>query len=259
MIDKLSLQALPGIPDVKPGDDLARLLFESIERLGRHPQDGDIFAIAQKVVSKAENRYVNLSDVQASPEAVELAQKLNKDPRKIQVILNESNSVVRATPPRPDSDEGILITEHRLGFICANAAIDESNIDRSGSVLLLPVDPDRSARTLRDSLCTLLGVKVGVVITDTFGRPWRRGQIDIAIGIAGFPALIDLAGTTDAYGRELKVTMPAIGDAIAAAAGILMMKNGKYPAILVNGLGLPMDTISTARDILRLKSEDLFR
>lgn len=255
----ISLHALTGIPDIKPGDDLAALLAEAVTRSGHDVQDGNVLAIAQKIVSKAEGQYVSLSEVQPSEYATTLAHKLNKDPHKIQVILDESRSIVRANPPRSDATQGILITEHRLGLICANAAVDESNIDRDGSVLLLPVDPDASARRLSQSLSETFGVDLGIVITDTFGRPWRRGLVEFAIGVAGLPALVDLAGTEDAYGRALNATIPAVADEVAAAAGLLMAKGGKSPAILCHGLNLQTDPASSGQDLIRPETEDLFR
>lgn len=259
MTSGISLHALTGIPDIKPGDDLSALLAEAVTRSGHEVQDGAVLAIAQKVVSKAEGQYVSLAEVQPTEHATTLARKLNKNPRKVQVILDESRSIVRANPPRPGANEGILITEHRLGLICANAAVDESNIDRDGCVLLLPVDPDASARRLSRSLSDTFGVDLGIVITDTFGRPWRRGLVEFAIGVAGLPALVDLAGTEDAYGRALNATVPAVADAIAAAAGLLMTKDKKSPATLFHGLDLQPDSASTGQDLIRPETEDLFR
>lgn len=259
MNGEVTLHALTDIPDVTANDDLAALLVGAINRSDGGVEDGAVLAIAQKIVSKAEGRYVHLAEVQPSARARSLARKVNKDARKVQTILDESRTVVRANPPRADASEGILITEHRLGMICANAAVDESNIDQEDSILLLPIDPDASARRLRNALSARLGIDIGIVITDTFGRPWRRGLVDFAIGVAGVPALVDLAGTTDAYGRELKATIPAVGDAIASAAGLLMAKGEKSPAILFHGLGLQTNSDSTARELLRPETEDLFR
>jgi coenzyme F420-0:L-glutamate ligase/coenzyme F420-1:gamma-L-glutamate ligase len=220
-------------------------------------EDGDILVIAQKVVSKAEDRFVALKDVIPSEEALALANKVNKDPRKLEVILGESKGVVRAVKHAGQS-EGIVITEHNLGFVCANAAVDESNIDQKDTLLLLPVDPDASARALRDRLEESYGVRVGVVITDTFGRPWRMGLVNVAIGLAGVPAKLDLTGEKDAFGRLLTVTAPALADELAAASGLLMTKEGKKPALIFRGVNWQSE-VSSALDLVRPLKEDLFR
>lgn len=259
MSSEIALRVLQGIPEIEPGDDLARLLVETARQSEFAIRDGDILVIAQKVVSKSEGRYIHLPDVLASPEAHDLAGRVHKDPRKVQVILDESRRVVRAAPPRSNQTEGVLITEHRLGFICANAAVDESNIDRPDSLLLLPADPDASARRLQKALAKLLDKELGIVISDTFGRPWRRGLVNVAIGVAGFPALADLTGSTDAYGRTLRVTVPALADEIAAASGLLMAKDASTPVVLFSGLRWQTDPASSAQDLLRPETEDLFR
>ncbi|HET7313877.1 coenzyme F420-0:L-glutamate ligase [Salinisphaera sp.] len=259
MTSEIALRVLQGMPDIEPGDDLAGLLAQAAGRSQLAIRNGDVLVVAQKIVSKSEGRYVHLPGVQPSREARELATRVHKDPRKVQVILDESRRVVRAAPPRSDQTEGVLITEHRLGFVCANAAVDESNIDRPDSLLLLPAEPDDSARRLQQALAAVLGAEVGVVISDTFGRPWRRGLVNVAIGIAGIPALADLTGSTDAYGRTLKATVPALADEIAAASGLLMAKAAGTPVVLFNGLRWQADPTSSAQDLLRPETEDLFR
>ena len=257
MPERAEMIAIAGIPDIAPGDDLAAILLDAMGREGIELADGDILAIAHKVFSKAEGRLVRLAEVEPSGEARELAGKVNKDPRKVEVVLSESSRILRAVR-HAGHEEGIIIAEHRLGFQCANAGVDESNIEDEGVVAMLPADPDASARTLRDQLEEKTGARVGVVMTDTFGRPWRLGLVNVAIGLAGVPALIDLVGEDDAYGREMKVTRPALADEIAAASGLLMAKRGKLPAVLFRGLEW-IETHSAASDLLRPRQEDLFQ
>lgn len=253
----VNLQALPGIPDIHPGDDLAAALIGALRRQDISPADGDILVIAHKVISKAEGQVVALADITPSAEARELAEQVSKDPRKVEAILRESTRVVRAVK-RPEQDEGTLIAEHRLGFICANAAVDESNVGAEETVILLPRDPDASARRLCERLEAAFGVRLGIVVTDTFGRPWRMGLVNVAIGLARVPARIDLVGERDAFGRELSVTMPALADELAAASGLVMGKSGKTPAVLFRGIDWqPCD--SSANELIRPQQEDLFR
>lgn len=253
----VEISAIPGIPEINSGDDLAEIILDSLKLANICLEDGDILIVAQKVVSKAEGRLVALEQVIPSKEALALAEKVNKDPRKLEVILQESSRVVRAVK-RDDNKEGIVITEHNLGFVCANAAVDESNCAQKDTLILLPVDPDQSARNLRDRLSTAFGVRVGVVITDTFGRPWRMGLVNVAIGLAGVPAKVDLIGNNDAFGRELLVTTPALADELAAASGLLMTKDGMKPAILFKGVDW-VEQQSSARELVRPEQEDLFR
>ena len=254
---KVSLHALKGLPDIHPDDDLAGILIENLKRRDTPLQDGDILVIAHKVVSKAEGQLVALADVTPSAEALELAEKIHKDPRKVEVILRESTRIVRAMK-RPDQQEGTLIAEHRLGFICANAAVDESNVGREDTVILLPKDPDASAKRLCSRLEDAFGVRLGVVITDTFGRPWRLGLVNVAIGLAQVPARIDMAGERDAFGRELSVTMPALADELAAASGLVMGKSDKTPAVLFSGVEW-QSCDSSAGQLIRPQQEDMFR
>jgi coenzyme F420-0:L-glutamate ligase/coenzyme F420-1:gamma-L-glutamate ligase len=253
---QILMRALEGIPEVQPGDDLGALVLEALPRSGLALEDGDILVVAHKVVSKAEGRMVNLATVEPGAEAVALARELKKDPRKVEVILGESDEVLRARrhPGRP---EGVLICRHRLGFICANAGVDESNVPGADWVVLLPEDPDASARNLRDQLERATGRKPGVVVTDTFGRPWRRGLVNVALGLAGVPAVVDAAGTLDAQGRTLTATAPAVADELAAAAGLLMDKAGQTPVVLVRGVRWG-ETGDSGRDLLRGRAENLF-
>jgi len=253
----VNMVPISGLPDIKPGDDLINLILAGMEKQQQTFDDGDILVIAHKIVSKAEGQIVRLSDIEPSEEAKTLALTVNKDARKIQVILSESKRVVRAIK-RPDQDEGIVIAEHKLGFICANAAVDESNVNSPGDVILLPKNPDASARFLCEGLQKATGKRLGIVITDTFGRPWRMGLVNVAIGLANVPSKIDLAGETDAYGRELRVTVPALADELAAASGLLMSKEGKRPVILFKGVEW-RTCDSTALDLIRPQQEDLFR
>jgi coenzyme F420-0:L-glutamate ligase/coenzyme F420-1:gamma-L-glutamate ligase len=254
----VSLEALPGLPEIRPGDDLAGLIAHAAERAGLALVDGDVLAVAQKVVSKAEGRIVRLADVTPDDRAQDLAQRLNKDPRKVAAILAESAEVIRAHR-HERAEEGTLICRHTSGVICANAGVDESNAGADGTLILLPEDADASARELRHALQILTGHRLGVVITDTFGRPWRLGQVNVAIGSAGVPALMQLAGSADADGRALRVTAPAFADEIAAAAGLAMAKHAATPVILLRGLSWTSDGEAGARDLLRPESEDLFR
>lgn len=253
----LSMLALAGIGDIRPGDDLADILVKAIQGNDVQLKDGDILVIAHKVVSKAEGQVVSLETIKPGEEARQLATQLNKDPRKVEVILRESRRVVRSFK-HPQQAEGVLIAEHRLGFICANAAVDESNVGEENTVILLPRDPDNSARRLCAALEETFAVRLGVVITDTFGRPWRMGLVNVAIGLANVPAQVSLVGDQDAFGRELAVTIPALADEIAAASGLLMSKNGKTPAILFQGVDWE-PAHSSATDLIRPQKEDLFR
>ncbi len=253
----VSLQALPGIPDIHPGDNLAALLIEALRERDMTLRDGDILVVAHKVISKAEGRVVALADITPSADALALASQVNKDPRKVQAILDESTRVVRAVK-RPEQDEGTLIAEHRLGFICANAAVDESNVGAEETVILLPEDPDASARRLCQRLETAFGVRLGIVVTDTFGRPWRMGLVNVAIGLAQVPARIDMVGERDAFGRVLSVTMPALADELAAASGLVMGKSDKTPVVLFRGVDW-QPCKSSASELIRPQQEDLFR
>jgi coenzyme F420-0:L-glutamate ligase/coenzyme F420-1:gamma-L-glutamate ligase len=251
----LILTALPGIPEVVRGAELAQLLAAAILRAGKTLESGDVVVIAQKIVSKAEGRQVRLAEVTPSPRALELARTVDKDPRLVELMLRESREVLRAKP-------GILIVEHRLGFVMASAGIDESNVPRRDgeeAALLLPADPDESARRIQQGLRDACGVEVGVLINDSFGRAWRNGVTGVAIGVAGVPALVDLRGRPDRDGRPLRVTQVAAADELAAAASLLMGQSDEgCPAVLARGFPYASRP-SSAAELKRPRAEDLFR
>lgn len=251
----LEILAVPGIPMIAPDDDLAALIAEGFARGNLVPRKGDVIVIAQKVVSKAEGRGVDLATVVPSARAVALAEETKKDPRLVELILSESVRVVRSRP-------NVLIVEHKLGFVMANAGIDQSNVaapDGPQRALLLPVDPDGSAAKLRTRLSSLCGVPLAVVITDSFGRAWRRGTAGVAIGAAGLPALLDLRGNPDLFGRELQVSITGFADEIAAAASLVMGQgNEAQPVVLMRGLTWSAPA-NPASELVRPAAEDMFR
>jgi coenzyme F420-0:L-glutamate ligase/coenzyme F420-1:gamma-L-glutamate ligase len=251
----LELIAVPGLPMVKAGEDLAGLVHRALAGAGLALRDHDVVVFAQKVVSKSEGRLVELSSVVPSPRAVEIAAEVRKDPRLVELVLQESKRIVRKSPD-------LLIVEHRLGLVMANAGIDQSNVaDQAGGehALLLPVDPDASAERLRADLRRLTGREVGIVINDSFGRPWRRGTVGVAIGCAGLPALVDLRGTPDLFGRTLRVTVIAYADEIAAAASLVMGQAAEgRPVVVVRGLEANQPP-APATTVVRDAREDLFR
>jgi coenzyme F420-0:L-glutamate ligase / coenzyme F420-1:gamma-L-glutamate ligase len=250
----LTLHSLAGMPEVLPGDDLAALLAAALQRAALTPTAHDVLIVAQKIVSKAEGRYVELSTVRPQPRALELAAVTGKDARLIELILAESSAVLRA-------QRDVLIVRHRLGFVMANAGIDRSNVGADGAaerVLLLPQDPDASAAALRAALQERCGAACGVIISDSFGRAWRKGVVNIALGAAGIAALVNRRGERDRAGRKLEVTEVALGDALAAAAGLLMGEAAEgIPAVLVRGLRLAAAAVP-ARTLIRPLAEDLF-
>lgn len=250
----VELLPIPNIPDIQAGDDLVQIIGDALAPLGL--EDGDILTSAHKIFSKAEGQVVALGSVTPSAEALDYAEKLNKDPRKVEVILRESARVVK-TFRHPGQNEGVMICQHRLGFISANAAVDESNTGADETVILLPKDPDASARRLRDGLEARFGVRLGVVITDTFGRPWRLGQVNVAIGLAGVPATVHEGGQSDAYGRELAVTEPAFADELATASGLVVGKAAQTPVVRFRGLKWQTSE-DKAADILRPSKENVF-
>ena len=257
MDEELSVFRLPNLADFKPGDDAALAIIEAVNQLKSPLQEGDILVIAHKMISKCEGAVVNLHEVEASQDAIQLAKEVNKDPRKVEVILSQSKRIVRAIK-RPDQEEGVLIAEHKLGFICANAAVDESNADEVNQLITLPENPDKSAREICHRLEEAFACRIGVVISDTFGRPWRLGQTNVAIGLANVPAITHMLGDQDAFGHELKVTAPAFADELAGASGLLMSKSGKCPVIIFRGLEWQsMD--SNASDLIRAANENLFK
>lgn len=253
----LILEAIGGIPDIHSGDDLALILGDCLDQDGGL-EDGDIITLAHKVVSKAEGNVINLDDVTPSPRAQEIAAELNKSPAKVQVILEQSSQIIRMFK-RPSQNEGTMICEHRLGHISANAAVDESNAEGEHTVITLPNDPDVSARLLGKALERRFGVRIGVVITDTFGRPWRMGQVNVAIGLYRVPARTSDIGKTDGWGRELRVSEPALADELAAASGLLIGKSAKTPLVRFRGLDWEPREDSRAHELLRNSTEDEFR
>jgi coenzyme F420-0:L-glutamate ligase / coenzyme F420-1:gamma-L-glutamate ligase len=251
----LEVIALTGLPLIKAGDDLVELIASSLKRNGVEPRARDVLVVAQKIVSKAEGRMVDLATIKPSPQAIALAADVDKDPRLVETILSESVRIVRAR-------RNVLIVEHRLGFIMANAGVDQSNVgpgDGAQRVLLLPEHPDRSAAALRDGLAALTGTDLGVVINDSFGRAWRQGTAGVAIGVAGLPALIDLRGRPDLFGRTLEVSVIGFADEVAAAASLVMgQADEAAPVVLIRGLRWSAPE-STAASLIRPSNEDLFR
>ena len=254
-IDQIVLTALSDIPSVGPGDDITTRVVTALERTSIVLEPGDVIVITHKIVSKAEDRYVDLEEIIPSEYARCLADEVGKDPRLVEVILSESNEVVR-------KNKGILVTEHRLGFVVANAGVDSSNIDHIeglSRVLLLPTDPDCICSEIRNRIQTEAGVCVGIIINDSHGRAWRNGTVGLALGSSGIPALLDLRGYPDIFGADLKTTHVGLADEIAAAASLLMGQgNEMRPVVHVRGLPYPLSE-GKASDLLRNKQEDLFR
>jgi coenzyme F420-0:L-glutamate ligase/coenzyme F420-1:gamma-L-glutamate ligase len=241
---------LHGISEVRPGDDVAALLLQAA-RGGPGVEDGDIIVVTQKIVSKAEGRVVRLDTVSPSPEAERLAAETEKDPRLLELILRESARIVRQRGP-------VLITETRHGFVCANAGIDASNVGPEGTVCLLPEDPDRSAQAIRRAVRERTGADVAVIISDTFGRPWREGHTNVAVGIAGMLPFADYVGQVDPHGYELKVSTLAVADELAGAAELVMGKLDGVPVAIVRGYAYPRGG-GSARQLVRDPEKDLFR
>ena len=252
----LSINAIDGIPLVRPGDDVAALVLDALAASGESPIDGDVLVIAQKIISKAEDRYVSLGDVTPSPRARELAAEVDKDPRIVELILSESTHVVRRRP-------GVLIVEHRLGLVLANAGIDASNVAEGGAdddrVLLLPRDPDADCARLRREILARTGADISVIVSDSLGRAWRNGTVGIAIGAAGLPALLDIRGHGDLFGRPLASSQIGLADELAAAASLVQGQAAEgIPAVLIRGYAVEGEPTS-AKALIRDGSEDLFR
>lgn len=245
--------ALPGVPLVAPGDDIAALILGALETAALPLQANDVLVVSSKILSKAEDRFVRLGDVVPGAEAARLADEVGKDPRLVELILQESTSISRKA-------KGVLVTEHRLGFVSANSGIDQSNVDASQErVLLLPLDPDASAERIREALQQATGKPLAVVISDTHGRPFRLGNVGIAIGIAGLPALLDQRGTHDLFGRELVATVQGYGDMLASAAHLLCGEGAEgRPVVLLRGLDFPPQE-GKAADLIRPREQDLYR
>ncbi|MET0238372.1 MAG: coenzyme F420-0:L-glutamate ligase [Sphingobium sp.] len=247
----IQIHPVTGMGEVVAGGDIAALLADALRPLA--PADGDILVVTSKIVSKAEGRHVSLGDVEPGERATEIAGAIGKDARLVELVLRESTDVVR-------TGRNVLITRHRLGLVMANAGIDASNIGTGDEdmVLLLPDDPDASARVLCDALRERLGVSLGIVLSDSFGRPWRHGVVNVAVGAAGIPAIIDRRGEIDRDGRVMQVTQIAQGDLIASAAGLAMGEGAEgIPAVLVRGVTVPGDMPASA--LVRPVNEDLFR
>jgi coenzyme F420-0:L-glutamate ligase / coenzyme F420-1:gamma-L-glutamate ligase len=257
---RVELIALPGLPEFEPGDDLAAAIIAGVHAAGIALQDGDVVVIAQKIVSKCEGTYVSLDDVAPSPRAHEIAARLGRDARLVEVILQEASEVLRA-------EKGVMVVANRHGHVMANAGVDASNLPIAPTatsdaqrVLKLPVDPDRSAQQVREALQKAFKInRIGVVINDSWGRAWRNGTIGHAVGVAGIPALWDRRGEPDMYGRTLKITQIGLADEIAAAASLVMGAAGeRQPVVIVRGLALP-DGDGCSTDLVRDRSRDLFR
>lgn len=252
----LILTPLTGLPIIKPGDDLADLIADVIKHAEMNLADGDILVIAQKIISKSEDRFVNLNDISPSERALELAQHVDKDARLIELVIEESKSILRYR-------SGTIIVEHRLGFVCANAGIDHSNVRKDNDsdqwVLLLPENPDRSADGIRRSLEKWSNKRIGVMVIDSHGRAWRLGTVGVAIGLSGIPGIEDLRGDADMFGRTLRVTQVGVADELAAAASLMMGQAAEgTPVVHVRGFPYPLRE-GSLQDLLRPEEEDLFR
>ena len=250
-LPELRILGLPGIPIVTPGMDLAALIQQAATAASLPLQAGDILVVTQKVVSKAEGHLIILEDITPSPLAQSFAGQWGKDPRHVEVVLQQSRRIVKM-------DRGVLITETHHGFICANAGVDQSNIEGEEVVAVLPPDPDASARAIRQALRERLGFDVAVIISDTFGRPWRHGLVNIAIGLSGIEAIKDYTGQLDTQGYELRVTALAIADELAAAAELVMNKLDNVPVAVIRGYEYPRGEGSLAQ-LVRAAERDLFR
>ncbi len=246
----ITIQGIEGIPEIQTGDDLGRFITEACQRQNVSLQDDDVLVVTQKAVSKSEGRFVNLDDIEPSALAIELAAPSEKDPRHVEVVLRESKRIVKM-------DRGVIISETRHGLVCANAGVDASNVP-GGQLILLPVDPDASAQGIRASLLELTGADVAVIISDTFGRPWRAGYTEVAIGVAGMLPIIDYVGQLDTHGRELKATWICIADELASSAEMVTGKINRVPVALIRGYAVPRGE-GSAKEIVRAAELDLFR
>jgi coenzyme F420-0:L-glutamate ligase/coenzyme F420-1:gamma-L-glutamate ligase len=243
---------IEGIPEVRAGDDLPAMIVAAARGTGVVIEDGDVLVVTQKIVSKAEGRIVDLAGITPSPFAEAYAAEFEKDPRQIEVVLWESRRIVR-------QQHGVMICETRHGFVCANAGVDASNVEKTGTVCLLPVDPDASVRGIRDAIKRELGVTVAVIMSDTFGRPWREGHVNFAIGIAGIAPVIDYAGQVDPAGYELRVTQMAVVDELAAAAELVHGKLARVPVAIVRGTEYTASEDAATSMLIRPAEKDLFR
>jgi coenzyme F420-0:L-glutamate ligase / coenzyme F420-1:gamma-L-glutamate ligase len=246
----VSITGVEGIPEVQAGDDLARLIASAARGQGLELLDDDVVVVTQKAVSKAEGRFVLLEEVEPSPLAQELAANWEKDPRHVEVVLRESKRIVRM-------DHGVIICETRHGLVCANAGVDASNVPGE-RLMLLPVDPDASARRIREGIKRETGADVAVIVSDTFGRPWRTGYTEVAIGVAGMLPIIDYVGQIDTHGRELKATWICVADELASAAELVTGKINRVPVALIRGYAYPHGE-GSSRDMVRQAETDMFR
>lgn len=248
----LLLRPLRGIPSIAQGDNIGKIIVESIQRMGERLQSGDVLVVTQKIVSKSEGRVRKLSEVVPSARAIELAAKAKKDPRVVELILGESTEIVRCVP-------GLIVVAHRLGLVLANAGIDRSNSDGEDNALLLPEDPDVSAYQIQTEILAQTGQDVGVLIIDSIGRAWRLGTIGTAVGVSGIPALLDLRGRPDRNGRRLESTEIALADELAAAASLVMGQGAEgTPVVLARGVPYERK-LGAAKDLIRPKHQDQFR
>ena len=247
----ITIVGVKGIPLIKKGDDLARIIVEAAARQGIVMRDGDTIVVSHKIVSKAEGNVLNLKDVNPSPVSLRLAKSMAEDPRHVEAILREARGVVKIV-------ERHMILETKHGFVCANAGVDRSNMEGSEWVSLLPKDPDRSARTIREGIKKALGCNVAVIVSDTFGRPWRIGQVNVAIGVAGMIPIKDYRGKGDMFQHILRVTMIAIADELASAAELVMNKSDGVPVAVISGYSYPRGE-GSARELVRPREKDLFR
>ena len=251
MANEVRIIGLDGIPEVRPGDDLTALILKAAADQDLAFQSGDIVVITQKVVSKAEGRIVDLDDVEPGVFATEIAERWEKDARLVEIVLRESARIVRM-------DHGVMICETKHGLICANAGVDSSNVEKIGTVTLLPEDPDGSAEEVRRRIEEAAGVSLAVIITDTFGRPWREGHVNFAIGVAGMLPIVDYMGQVDPAGYEIKVTQMAVADELAAASELMHGKLARMPVAVIRGYEYPQGS-GTADELLRDPERDLFR
>jgi coenzyme F420-0:L-glutamate ligase/coenzyme F420-1:gamma-L-glutamate ligase len=252
LTDSIQLIPVPGIAEIRPGDNLAQAILAALTAARISLTPDDIIIVAQKVVSKAEGRLVDLATITPSEQAIRIAQLQGRDPRLVEAILSESSTLLRIDPH-------VLITETHHGFICANAGVDRSNVVGDGMISLLPVDPDQSARQLQRELEAATGGALAVIITDTFGRAWREGLTNVAIGVSGMRPLTDLRGQKDDHGKDLSATVLAVADEIAAASGLLMKKTSRIPVVILRGLRVEQTTSSRATELIRPRERDLFR
>jgi coenzyme F420-0:L-glutamate ligase/coenzyme F420-1:gamma-L-glutamate ligase len=241
---------LPGLPEIKPGDDIPAAIAQAVRASDMRVVEDDVFVVAQKVISKAEGRIVRLAQVVPSDRARVWADEWNKDARVVELVLRESKRIVRM-------ERGVIIAETRHGFVCANAGIDVSNADAE-TAILLPADPDESARALHAALCNIFVCHVGVIVSDTFGRAWREGLVNVALGVAGLNPLIDYRGQTDANGKKLQATVIAVADGLAAAAELVMGKSDRIPVAVVRGARI-VSRSGRGADLIRPAEKDLFR